>query len=203
MKIAPFLSTIPASTPRPLGAALPAVDSGEPAPSPWSPKAEPAPQPVPVFVDHEAARAEAVARGREDGLRETAELRARLTKLTAALDLARSAVAALSADLIADAATAAVSAWTDGADRRELFAPIVRGWLARATGDATAHVHPSEVEAMQAVVGDAPIRVVADTGIARGNVQVRSAELELSHQWEARLRELREAIATAIEEMQR
>jgi len=198
-KVAPFLSTIPASKPRPLGAALPSVESGEPAPSPWSPKAEPTAQPTPVFVDHEAARAEAVARGREEGLRETAELRARLTKLTAAIDLARSAVAALSADLIADAATAVVAAWTETADRRELFAPIVRGWLARATGDATAHVHPSEVEAMRAVVGDARIQVVADNGIARGNVQIRSAELELAHEWEPRLRELREAIATAVE----
>jgi flagellar biosynthesis/type III secretory pathway protein FliH len=202
MKIAPFLSTIPAGETRPLGRALPSVDGGEPAPSPWSPKADPA-QATPVFVDHEAARAEAMARGREDGLRETAELRARLTKLTAAIDLARSAVAALSADLIADAATTVVSAWTESADRRDLFAPIVRGWLARATGDATAHVHPSEVEAMRAVVGDAPIQVVADNGIARGNVQIRSAELELAHQWEPRLRELREAIATAVEENQR
>src|SRR5262245_42631853 len=161
-KVSPFLSSIPLAKPRPLGAALPAVDSGEPAPSPWSPKAEPMPQPTPVFVDHEAARAEAMARGREDGLRETAELRARLLKLTAALDLARSAVAALSADLISDAATAVVSAWAEGADRRELFAPIVRGWLARATGEATAHVHPTEVDAMRAVIGDAAIQVLAD-----------------------------------------
>jgi len=199
-KVEPFLSRVAAVQARPLGSALPAVE-GEPAPSPWSPRVDPVA--TPMMFDHEAARAEAVARGREDGLRETAELRARLTKLSAALDLARSAIAALSADLISDAATAVVGAWTETADRSELFAPIVRGWLARATGEATAHVHPSEVEAMRAVVGDAPIRVVGDDGIARGNVQIRSAETELSHQWEPRLRELREAIATAVEEQRR
>jgi len=201
VKIEPFLSRSGAAAPRPLGAALPAIDN-EPAPSPWSPKPEPGH--ASAFVaDHEAARAEAAARGREDGLRETAELRARLQRLADELELAKAAFAAASADLIADAATAVVGAWTEGVDRCELFAPIVRGWLARATGEATAHVHPSEVAAMREVVGDAAIQVIGDDSVKRGDVRIRATALELSHAWEPRLRELREAIATAVEEQQR
>jgi len=199
VKIEPFLSRGGAAVARPLGAALPAVET-EPAPSPWSPKTHA--QHAAPAVDHQAARAEAAAQGREDGLRETAELRIRLQRLADELELAKAAFAAASADLIADAATAVVGAWTESVDRRELFAPIVRGWLARATGDATAHVHPSEVAAMRETVGDAAIRVVGDDSVKRGDVRIRATGLELSHAWEPRLRELREAIATAVEEQQ-
>jgi flagellar biosynthesis/type III secretory pathway protein FliH len=196
----PFLSTIPSvGPPRALGAALPVHQVPETTPSPWSPKPQAATPVQQAPIDVEAIRAEAIAAGRAEGLRETEQLRGRLRILVDALQDARENMASPAADLIADAATAVVAAWTERGDRRELFAPIVRGWIARCQGEATAHVHPSDVEAMTEVVGSANIKVVADDHVAKGGVKIRGVALEVSHAWEARLRELREAIATALE----
>jgi flagellar biosynthesis/type III secretory pathway protein FliH len=198
--IKPFLATLAAAVqPRPLSAAL-QIQAVPAATSPWTPRAEAATSaPVAAPIDVDAIRAEAIAAGREEGLRESAQLRGMLRILVDALQAARDGLASPAADLIADAATAVVAAWTERGDRRELFAPIVRNWIARCAGEATAHVHPSDVDAMRDAIGAAPIAIVGDDTIPRGGVKIRGAALELAHAWEPRLRELREAIATALE----
>jgi flagellar biosynthesis/type III secretory pathway protein FliH len=201
--IMPFLTAIAAAT-RPLGAALPALET-PPATSPWTPRPEPAPAaptaPSAPLIDVDALRAEACEAGRAEGLRETEALRARLAQLADALEAAKAALTAPAADLIAEAAIAVIAAWTETADRRELFAPIIRAWIERCQAPSTARVHPSDAEAMRAVIGDAAILVEPDASVERGGVHLRAATLELTHTWETRLRELREAIAAELEEL--
>lgn len=201
--IKPFLATLATPTgggARPLNAALP-VQQVPVGTSPWTPRVEVAALPAQAApsIDVDAIRAEAIAAGREEGLRETAQLRGKLKILVDALTAARDGLTSPAADLIADAATAVVAAWTERGDRRELFTPVVRNWIARCQGEATAQVHPSDVEAMREAIGNAAIAVVGDDTIPRGGCKIRGASLEVSHAWEPRLRELREAIATALE----
>jgi len=195
--VQPFLAVM-ARPSRELAAALPQLAVPE-ATSPWSPKPEPA---APAVDTHEAetARAEARERGRAEGLAETAELRARLRALVAALATAREVAASSLAALVADVAAGALEAWLGAADRRELFEPIVRAWLAAAPSpDATAHVSPADVAVFAAVVGDAPLAIVADAALAPGDVRIQSAELELHHAAAERLPALRTAIAAALQ----
>ncbi len=82
----------------------------------------------------------------------------------------------------------------------ERFAPVIRGWLA-ATGDgggAIAHANPADVADLRAAIGDAKLTVVEDAKVARGDVRIAASALELDHRWDARLAELREAIATEL-----
>lgn len=199
--VQPFLAVIASTAQaRPLGAALPAMAMPV-AHSPWSPQPTAAQAgDASAMLELGALREQAQAEGRATGMRETAALRETLASLVAELTAARDALATSAADLIADAATAVVGAWADATDRAQLFAPVVRAWLARHQGEATAQVHPDEIAAMRAAVGDAPIAVTGDASLARGDVRIRGAALELAHGWDARLAELREAIATALED---
>ena len=215
----PFLAFLKSPT-RSLQSSLPTVAVTE-APSLWSPladpsshepaiatvvaselAAEPATEPQSPFarhpIDNDAVRAEAAELGRADGLRETAALRAKLAAAVAALDVARRAIAGPSADLIAEAAVAVVAAWASSADHRELFAPIIQRWVARDHGPAVVRVHPDDVDAMSAAIGDAALTLQADDSIEPGDVEIASNSFELSHRWEARLLELRETIATLL-----
>jgi hypothetical protein len=92
-----------------------------------------------------------------------------------------------------------IEAWLETANRSELFAPIVRGWVARSSGQpATARVHPGDVAALTATIGDAPLTIAPDSALAPGALEIRSPNLELIHDWRARLPELRTAIASAL-----
>jgi hypothetical protein len=194
------------STPtRPFAAALPVHGMPE-ATSPWTPKplaTAPASAPSVDLAAIEAARTKATEEGRAAGLAETAELRAHLAALIAGVEAARVGHATKLADLVADASIAVIGAWLDHGvtERRELFAPIVRGWLQK-TGDgggATAHVNPSEVAAMREAIGDALIAVEADAKTLPGDVRIAGADLEITHRWQDRLGDLRDAIAEAAE----
>jgi hypothetical protein len=59
-------------------------------------------------------------------------------------------------------------------------------------------VNPADVAAMRAAVGDAMIAVEADPKVLPGDVRVRGATIDTTHEWRERLDELRHAIATAI-----
>jgi hypothetical protein len=226
--VLPLLAVIRAPV-RGLAATLPQVAT-EPATSPWSPKAEAAAAPPPVDAD--AIREVARREGREECLRETEALRARLAELIGALEQAHALVVPATVGRIADAAACVVDAWFAGADRRELFEPLVAGWLAGARGTRDAgrapsghrdadhpaasggpddggptvrvartavHVHPDDVAAMTAAIDAAPLAVVADAALARGEVRIRGGALELAHSFEHRLPELRTAILAALE----
>jgi flagellar biosynthesis/type III secretory pathway protein FliH len=194
--VLPLLAVIRAPV-RGLAATLPQVVS-EPATSPWSPKTEPVAPPSPVDVD--AIREEARREGRAEGLRETEALRARLSQVIAALEEAQQLVVPATCERIADAAACAVDAWFAGADRRELFTPIIAGWLAGAgSTDASVRVHPGDVAAMTAAIDGAPLTVIADPALAPGEVRIRGDALELTHAFETRLPELRTAILAALE----
>jgi len=195
-ELRPFLTTVTTST-SPFHNALRRLEVPVEA-SPWSPK--PVEVSLAPVLDVEALRAEARAQGLADGMRETALLRARLAALVTELELARDATSAPAAELIADAASAVVAAWTESTSRSLLFAPIVRSWMARGQASGVARVHPTDLEAMRAAIGDGTLVVSPDEAVLPGDVQIRSSALELSHTWESRLRELREAIATALEE---
>ncbi|NVB77778.1 MAG: hypothetical protein HOV81_05230 [Kofleriaceae bacterium] len=197
--VRPFLSTIPStSAPRSLGSALTAVPTA-PATSPWSPRgAEPAPVAAPA-IDTKAIEDAARDKGREEGLAEVAELRARLASAIAAFTSARDALKEPAIDKIAAAAAAVVSAWTETATPAELYAPIVRAWLAKSAGPATAHVTPAHVDELKELAGDAPLTIVADPSMRAGDLRLSSSTLELCHQWDHKLADLREAIAAALE----
>lgn len=196
--VRPFLSTIPATRePRSLGSALTAVPTA-PATSPWSPRGTET-APVAPAIDTKAIEDAARDKGREQGLAETAELRARLGAAIAAFTSARDALKAPATDKIAAAAAAVVSAWTQTAPPAELYAPIVRAWLARSTGPATAHVTPAHVDELKQLAGDAPLEIVADPAMPAGDLRLSSSTLELGHQWDLRLADLREAIVAALE----
>jgi flagellar assembly protein FliH len=160
-----------------------------------------------VAVDVDALREEARRAGREEGLRETDALRARLTELIGALETAHAAVVPATCQRIADAAACVVDAWLAGSDRRELFRPIVAGWLAGAArvqpdgaaAPAIVRVHPDDLAAMTAAIDGAPLEVVGDSTLARGEVRIRGGALELVHAFDERLPELRTAILAALE----
>lgn len=198
--IRPFLPVAPSPT-RTLGAALPAIETPE-VTSPWLPRpvaAAPPPAPATSPVDLAALHDEARERGRAEGLAETAELRARLAALLDELAAARAAIAAPAGELIAELAACVVETWTESADRGALFAPVVRGWLAQAPAQpATVRVHPTEAAALAAALGDAPLAIVPDAQLAPGALEIRSATLELAHDWRRRTGELRAALAAAL-----
>jgi hypothetical protein len=194
----PFLAFIPQVT-RPLGAALTALVLPE-ATSPWSPRVvSEAPAATGLSAD-ELARLteEARARGVADGLAETAALRAQLAEVIDQLVDARAAIVAPIADVIAEVCSCVIEGWIAGADRAALFAPVVRGWLAASAAPATARVHPDDAAALTALIGDAPIAIVSDAALAPGALAIRGAALEVTHDWRARLPELRAAIASAL-----
>jgi flagellar biosynthesis/type III secretory pathway protein FliH len=198
--IRPFLP-VAASPTRSLGTALPAIATPE-VMSPWSPRpvvAPDAPPPAPSPDDIAAIHDEARRRGHAEGLAQTAQLRARLAALLDELAAARAAIAAPAGELVAELAACVVETWTEGADRGALFAPVVRGWLAQAPAQpATARVHPADAAALAAAIGDAPLAIVADPQLAPGALAIRSATLELAHDWRSRSDELRAAIAAAL-----
>jgi flagellar biosynthesis/type III secretory pathway protein FliH len=188
----PFLASLQS----PVGTAsfassLPVIATA-PATSPWSPQ----PTVASAQVDVSAFRAEAIASGRAEGLRETEALRAQLAAAVAKLDAATSTAAALATAQIAEAATAIVEAWLG---RAPAFQPIVAAWLARTAEPTTARVHPADVAALATAVGEAAIRIVPDATVARGDLHLRAAALELDHKWAERLAELRTAIHAAVE----
>jgi flagellar biosynthesis/type III secretory pathway protein FliH len=193
---------------RPFAAALPAQQTPV-VDSPWTPKREAAGvDPAAVMAaavaaanaQIEKARTDAVAAGREAGLAETADLRAKLTAVLAQLEESRAARTQQHADAIADAATTVIEAWVGSVDRATLYAPIVRTWLDHAAGaTATARVNPADVAGLTAAIGDAAIVVEADAALPKGDVRIRNSSLDTTTVWKDRLRELREAIATALE----
>ena len=209
-ELRPFLAFL-ASPTRSLQSALPAVDPPVPdSVSPWSlrddsppvslPDSPPNPEPLSYAqaFDLDALRAEAALLGRADGFRESAALRANLAAAIAALDAARRAIAGPSADLIAEAATAVVAAWAASSDHRALFAPIITRWIARDLGPSTVRVHPQDLDALRAAIADAPLSIETDDEIEPGDLLISNPSFELSHRWEARLRDLRESIATQL-----
>lgn len=196
--IRPFLPISPTPT-RPLGAALPALAT-PPATSPWSPRQEevvapagPSPEAI-AEIERQARDA-----GRAAGLAETAALRGRLAGLIDQLAAARAAIAPPAAEVIAEIATCVVETWVGSTHRSAMFAPIVRGYLAKATGQpATVRVHPDDAAAIAEAVGDAPLAITSDPELAPGALAIRSATLEIEHDWTARLDELRTAIVAAL-----
>lgn len=204
-----FASLQPPLPAKPFAQTLPVV-AIQPATSPWSPKPatpvedEP-PTPsnglgdgaIDVDVDLEAGRAEAVARAREEGLRETDALRAQLAQAIAALTAATENASILATSQIAEAATTIVEAWLG---RAPSFQPIIAGWLARCTEASTVRVNPADLDTLRAAIGEAPLSVVADATIAAGDLHVRSSNLELRHCWAERLGELRTAIHALIDQ---
>jgi len=192
--IRPFLTSIAPAAPRSFGAALQTVPTTT-VTSPWTPRG---PEPAPV-LDTTAAEEAGRARGREQGLAETAALRARLASAIAAFEDARAALIEPATDKIATAAATIVGAWVEAASPRELYLPIVRAWLAKHAGPAIAQVAPAHVAAVKELVADAPIQVEADVSLATGDIRLSSATLELAFDWSARLDELRELVAAALE----
>jgi hypothetical protein len=190
------------ATVRPLGAVLPSHATPPPI-SPWSPRTEAPPVAPPAAGPSEAELSavfeQAREHGRADGRAETAELRAQLTALVDELAAARAAVAAPAAELITEIASCVIEAWTLSEDRGAMLAPIVRGWSQKAPGQpATARVHPGDVTALAAAVGDLPLAIVGDPALAPGAIEITSPTLELCHDWRTRLSELRTAITGAI-----
>jgi hypothetical protein len=195
--IRPFLPITPAPT-RPLGAALPALVTPE-ALSPWSPRAAAEALAGPSPAELAAVLDEARERGRAEGLAETAALRDRLTGLVAELAAARAALVPPTAEVIAEIASFVIETWVGHTDRAVTFAPIVAGWLAQSSDQpATARVHPGDAAALAVAIGDAPLAIAGDPGLAPGALELRGAALELSHDWRPRLAELRTAIVAAL-----
>ena len=196
--IRPFL-LFAAQPTRALAAVLPTLVTPE-ATSPWSPRvANEAPVVAGPSAEELAQLVEqAREAGRAAGFAETAALRAGLADVIEQLTSARAAIAAPSAELIAEVCGCVIEAWLDSADRAELLAPIVRGWLAASDQPATARVHPDDVAALTALIGDAPLAIVADPTLAPGALAILGSALEASHDWRARLPLLRTAIAAAL-----
>lgn len=202
-----------ARAPRPLGELLP-LQTTEPATSPWSPKIEIAAAPIASApaIDQDAilrvaiaaAERDAAERGRADGLRETDAARATLRALADELQKLRDMHIDRVAEAIADAAVVVIDAWIGASDRRALFQPIVREWLA-AAGEtaAVARVCPADEDAIRAAIGDAAIRVEPDPKLAPGDLELRGPAFDTTQIWRDRLPELRDAIALALEESAR
>ena len=198
--VVPFLTAL-AQAPRIRELNLPRASDAGPAPSPWSPRAEPSRDVAADAAMVAEARREAVQAGRDEGLRETAELRARLRGLVDALVATRAVKVNEIAELAAAAASTAIEAWLGVAEPAVRFAPVVRDWLTGPSGDvagATATVHPDDADAMRGAIGDAAIAVVTDTAVIPGDVRVRGGEHELVQAWRTRLGDLRDAIAATI-----
>jgi flagellar biosynthesis/type III secretory pathway protein FliH len=195
--VTPFLSTISGapSPPRSFSSSLAQISTAA-ATSPWSPQSTASAPPV---IDTQAIEAEACERGRQEGLAETAELREQLAAAIAAFTNARAALVTPSAMKIAAAAAAVVGAWTETAAPSELYAPILHAWIAKHDAPATAHVSPSHAEAIKELIQGAPITVIADASLSAGEIRFSSATMELSHSWDQRLPDLRDAIASALE----
>jgi hypothetical protein len=80
-----------------------------------------------------------------------------------------------------------------------MLTPIVRGFLAEAADQpATARVHPDDAAAIAEAIGEAPLAIATDPQLARGALEIRGATIELVHDWQARLAELRTAIVAAL-----
>jgi flagellar biosynthesis/type III secretory pathway protein FliH len=198
-ELRPFLATAPTPT-RPLGAALPALDT-PPATSPWSPRVElpTGPSPTELAAIRDEARREGLAAGRAAGVAETAALRARLAALLDQLDTARVAIVPPTAEVIAQIATCVVEAWIGNLSPGLALRPIVQHWLAHtADQPTTARVHPDDAAALAEAVGDAPIAITQDPAVAPGAVALSSGTRELVHDWRARLGDLHTAILTAL-----
>lgn len=196
--VQPFLATLPAvDDVQPLGRTLRDVGA-PPATSPWSPRETPpsAPPPIDTQAIEEAAR----ERGRQQGLAETAELRARLASAIDAFTRARDALREPAADQIAAAAAAIFAAWSERAAPRELYAPIVRAWVDKHAGPATVRVVPDHVADVQALLGDPAVTVTGDATLRPGDIELSASTLELSFDWQRELDSLRDAIAAALEE---
>lgn len=198
--VLPFLATLaPSAGVRPITSALPQVQV-QTGTSPWSPKPPPISEaPAEPPIDFDALRDEAIEAGRAEGLRETAALRARLQQLVTALAEAEAEASQTRANLIADAAATVVDAWIGASGSAAKLAPIVRAWENRSDDPAAVHVHPSEVEGLREAIGESPVTVVGDAAQRPGTLQLRSAAHELTHDWERRLAELRDAIVHALE----
>jgi hypothetical protein len=199
--VQPFFPTA-ASPTRALGTALRALATPA-VTSPWSPRPVAAPVPAEPPPDElaelTAIRDEARAQGRAEGLAEVAALRERLTEVLDRLAVPADLAAAPAAELVAEVATCVIETWLGHAERSALFAPIVRSWLARSPSQpATARVHPADAAALAAAIGDAPLAVAPDPALAPGALEIRSATLELLHDWRIRLDELRTSIASAL-----
>ncbi len=200
-EIRPFLSTLVSATPvRSFTSVLPVsvVPVGT---SPWSPQPSTlvpvaAPQPQ---IDVAAIKADAIVEGRAEGMRQTEQLRATLQQMIDGLAAAHAEASAMRANLIADAAATVVDAWLGGTGSVDRFLPVVRAWQARGSVASTAHVHPSEADALRTAIGESTLSVVADAAMPAGSLQLRGPAHELTHRWESRLAELREAIVLAIE----
>lgn len=191
-ELRPFLSfAAPAAAPTAFADALAKVEAPA-APSPWSPKCEPAAPAAPA-PDLEAVRRDAIARGREEGLEETAALRGRLRRLVEALE-ERSRHQGSLAELVAEAACAAIETWAT-ADRRAVFAGVLRSWGEAAGGPATVRVHPDDATA----IGETALPIIPDPALAPGEIVVTGDAAELAVRWSERLVELRHAIAAALE----
>jgi hypothetical protein len=185
------------STARPLGATLRTISTA-PATSPWSPKSAHESAVAPG-LDTAAIETDARERGRAEGLAETAELRARLTAAIDAFTAARENLRAPAADSIATAACAVVAGWARTANARELYEPLVRTWLDKQAGAAVAEIHPSDADAARELFGDS-VTVTANATLARGDIRISAATLELAFSWERSLGELSVLIAAACEE---
>jgi flagellar biosynthesis/type III secretory pathway protein FliH len=201
--VVPFLSAIAAhAAPRPapsaFGAALPVaqVPVGT---SPWSPQPPP-PPPVAALpaIDLESLKSEARETGRREGLAETDALRTKLAALCAQLETKLAAVSADTVEIVAESASTVVEAFVGATDQKRLFAPVVQQWLAAARGPATACVHPADIAAMTETIGDAPLTVVGDESVARGDVVIRGAAYEIEHRWDEHFQALRHGIAAAL-----
>lgn len=186
--IKPFLGFSAPRTTRAFADALDAVDTAI-KPSPWSVKA-----PVAPTFDTDAIFADARARGREEGLAETAELRARLKSLVDQLTNAQAKTGPKIADLVADAACTVIEAWSQTA-KKEIFTTVIEAWTQSALGAATARVNPIDA----ALIGDA-MPVETDDAINPGDIFIRGGSAELAQRWQDRLGELRETIIAAVEE---
>ena len=188
----PFLASLqPPLGARAYAATLP-VQPVPPATSPWTPQA----LPTAPAVDVDALRADAIARGRAEGLAETARLRAQLAHLIAAVADGAAKSATVATAHIAEAATTVIAAWVG---RSPSLEPIIAAWIARGAESSTARANPADVEALRAAIGDAPVTIVPDPAIAPGDIHLRASALELEHRWADRLAELRTAIHAAIE----
>lgn len=198
--ILPFLATLaPSSGVRSLASAVPRVDVPGTGTSPWAPRPQVVEEPEEPPIDFAALRDEAIEQGRAEGLRETAALREQLGRLVSALADAEVLASTTRADLIADAAATVVDAWLGAPGSADKLLPVIRAWEARSTEPAKALVHPSEVDALREAIGESDLEIVADASIAAGTLKLRSAAHELTHDWQGRLNELRDAIAHALE----
>jgi flagellar biosynthesis/type III secretory pathway protein FliH len=161
-------------------------------PSPWSPKSNGATVAAPAAapIDVNAVIAAATERGREEGLAETADLRARLASLVEKLAAAEATTPVKLAELAADAACAVVGAWSQ-TNRKDVFETVLRAW---AIGTPTARVNPADAELITGI----PVK--PDASIKPGDIVLAGTSAELVHRWDDRLAELRETIVAALEE---